>query len=119
MALDTVGGALFEPVLRSVRFAADRAQIYQPRAEFGLDEIYRREVHVTGLASVFLDGAHVARRLRPTPSAVSAEACLPLLPSRRGRSKTAPRPTQTVVDGAAGIKQVLLTNSNGASASSH
>jgi hypothetical protein len=40
----------------------------QPRFGFSPAEIYNRRLHVTGLASVFMDGAHVARifdQLRP------------------------------------------------------
>ena len=114
MALDTVGGALFEPVLRSVRFGGRVTGLrsYEPRAEFGLDEIYSRELHVTGLASVFLDGAHVKRvfdQLRAlfdrgvlTPPAIKT---WPLENSAEAY--------QTVLDGAAGIKQVLVTNGDG------
>ena len=111
MALDTVGGSLFEPVLRSVRFGGRVTGLrsYEPRADFGVDEIYSRELHVTGLASVFLDGAHVAQvfdQLRAlfdrgllTPPAINT---WPLA--------NAAEAYQTVLDGAAGIKQVLTTN---------
>ena len=111
MALDMVGGALFEPVLRSVRFGGRLIGLrsHDPRVEFALDEIYSREIHVTGLASVFMDGAHVARvfdQLRAlfdrgvlTPPAIKT---WPLENSAEAY--------QTVLDGQAGIRQVLLTN---------
>jgi len=72
-----------------------------------VSEIYSRQLHVTGLASVFMDGAAAARifdQLRPlfdrgflTPPAVST---WPL--------EKAAEAYQTVLDGSAGIKQVLL-----------
>ncbi len=62
MVLDTVGGALFELALLSLRFGGRMAGLisHEPRVEFDLVEFYGRELHLTGLASVFMDGAHVA-----------------------------------------------------------
>ncbi|HUC25455.1 MAG TPA: zinc-binding alcohol dehydrogenase family protein [Streptosporangiaceae bacterium] len=110
MALDTVGGALFQPALRSLRFDGRMAGIFsgpEPQTDFPLAEIYNRQLHLTGLASVFMDGAHVARifdQLRPlfdraflVPPAVKT---WPL--------ENAAEAYQTVLDGSAGIKQVLL-----------
>jgi NADPH2:quinone reductase len=110
MALDTVGGALFEPALRSLRFDGRMTGIFsapEPKAGFPVAEIYNRQLHVTGLASVFMDGADVARifdQLRPlfdrgflAPPAVKT---WPLENSAEAY--------QTVLDGSAGIKQVLL-----------
>ena len=115
MALDTKGGALFGPTLRSLRFDGRMVGIFnaEPRVEFDLTEIYSRQLHVTGLASVFMDGTHVARifdelgplfnrgllappELKTWPLQDSAEAY------------------QTVLDGPAGIKQVLLPAGGGA-----
>jgi NADPH:quinone reductase len=109
MVLDAVGGALFEPALRSLRFGGRMAGLisHEPRVEFDLVEFYGRELHLTGLASVFMDGAHVAGifdQLRSlfdrgvlTPPAIKT---WPL-----GNSAEA---YQTVLNGAGGIKQVLL-----------
>jgi NADPH:quinone reductase-like Zn-dependent oxidoreductase len=110
VALDAVGGALFEPALRSLRYDGRMIGIFsgpEPLPAFPLSEIYNRQLHVTGLASVFMDGAHAARvfdQLRPlfdrgalTPPAVKT---WPL-----GSSAEA---YQAVLDGSAGIKQVLL-----------
>lgn len=110
MVLDAVGGALFEPALRSLRFGGRMVGIFsapEPRFEFSPAEIYNRQLHVTGLASVFMDGADVARifdQLRPlfdrgflTAPAVKT---WPL-----GNSAQA---YQAVLEGSAGIKQVLL-----------
>lgn len=116
MALDTIGGALFEPALRSLRFDGRMVGIFsgpEPRVGFPLTEIYNRQLHLTGLASVFMDGAHVARifdQLRPlfdrgllVPPAVKT---WPLENSAEAY--------QTVLDGSAGIKQVLLPIGGGA-----
>jgi NADPH2:quinone reductase len=110
MVLDTVGGALFEPALRSLRFGGRMVGIFsapEPRFEFSPAEIYNRQLHLTGLASVFMDGADVARifdQLRPlfdrgllAPPAVKT---WPL--------ENAAKAYQAVLDGSAGIKQVLL-----------
>jgi NADPH:quinone reductase len=110
LALDTVGGALFGPVLRSLRFDGRVAGIFSARdaqAEFPPAEIYSRQLHVTGIASVFMDGADVRRifdQLRPlfdrgflVPPAV-----------RTWPLEKAAEAYQTVLDGSAGIKQVLL-----------
>ena len=115
IVLDTVGGALFEPALRSLRFGGRLTGLisHDPRVEFDLNEIYSRELRVTGLASVFMDGGHVAGifdQLRAlfergvlTPPAVKT---WPL-----GNSAEA---YQAVLDGSAGIKQVLLPTGGGA-----
>jgi hypothetical protein len=80
--------------------------------DFTPAEIYNRQLHLTGLASVFMDGADVARifdQLRPlfdrgflTPPAVNT---WPLEKSAGAY--------QTVLDGSAGIKQVLLPAGSG------
>jgi hypothetical protein len=77
-----------------------------------VSEIYNRQLHLTGLASVFMDGADVARifdQLRPlfdrgflAPPAVQT---WPL--------EKAAEAYQTVLDGSAGIKQVLLPAGGG------
>jgi NADPH2:quinone reductase len=116
LALDTVGGALFQPALRSLRFDGRMTGIFsapEPQADFPVSEIYNRQLHVTGLASVFMDGADVARifdQLRPlfdrgllTPPAVQT---WPL--------ENAAEAYQTVLDGSAGIKQVLVPAGGGA-----
>ncbi len=115
LVLDTVGGALFVPALRSLRFDGRMVGLHggpEP-IEVDLNEIYSRQVHVTGLASVFTDGAHVARifdQLRPlfdlgilAPPAVKTwplEQCVVAY--------------QTVQEGSSGVKQVLLPSSSGA-----
>jgi len=116
LALDTVGGALFGPVLRSLRFDGRMTGIFsapEPQVSFSPAEIYNRQLHVTGLASVFMDGADVARifdQLRPlfdrgflVPPAVKT------WPLQNGAEAY-----QTVLAGSAGIKQVLLPAGGGA-----
>ena len=109
MVLDAVGGALFEPALRSLRFGGRMAGLisHEPRVEFDLVEFYGRGLHLTGLASVFMDGAHCARifdqlgalfdRGILTPPAIET---WPLADSAEAY--------QTVLDGPRGIKHVLL-----------
>jgi NADPH2:quinone reductase len=109
LALDTVGGALFEPALRSLRFDGRMAGIFSgpEPVNFTPAEIYNRQLHLTGLASVFMDGADVAHifdQLRPlfdrgflAPPSVNT---WPLEKSAEAY--------QTVLEGSAGIKQVLL-----------
>jgi NADPH:quinone reductase-like Zn-dependent oxidoreductase len=116
LALDTVGGALFEPALRSLRFDGRMLGIFsapEPRVDLPVAEIYNRQLHLTGLASVFMDGAevgHIFDQLRPlfdrgllTPPAVKT---WPLEDSAEAY--------QAVLDGSAGIKQVLLPAGGGA-----
>ena len=116
LVLDTVGGELFEPALRSLRFDGRMLGIFsapEPRVDFPVAEIYNRQLHLAGLASVFMDGADVARifdQLRPLfdrglliPPAVKT---WPLENSAEAY--------QTVLDGSAGIKQVLLPAGGGA-----
>jgi NADPH:quinone reductase len=109
LVLDTVGGALFVPALRSLRYDGRMVGLHggtEP-VTFDLNEIYSRQLHVTGLATVFYDGAHVARIFDQFRAlfdhgllAPPAVKTWPL-----GNSAAA---YQTVLDGSAGIKQVLL-----------
>ena len=71
MVLDTIGGALFEPAVKSLRFGGRLTGLHShERAEFDPSEIYSHDRHVTGFASVFIDGADCATHLRPTRSAL-------------------------------------------------
>ena len=109
LALDTRGGAMFEPTLRSLRFEGRMVGIFnaEPRVEFDLNEIYSRQLHVTGLASVFMHGADAARifdHLRPLfDLGLLAPPALRTWPLENSADAY-----QTVLDGPAGIKQVLL-----------
>jgi NADPH:quinone reductase len=114
MVLDTIGGALFEPAVRSLRFGGRLTGLHNhERVEFNPSEIYDHDRHVTGLASVFIDGADGARifdQLAPlfdrgllTPPATKT---WPLQNSVEAY--------QRVQDGARGIKQVLLPAGGGA-----
>jgi NADPH:quinone reductase-like Zn-dependent oxidoreductase len=116
LVLDTVGGALFEPALRSLRFDGRMVGIFsaaEPRFDFSPAEIYNRQLHVTGLASVFMDGADVARifdQLRPLfDRGLLAPPAVKTWPLENSAEAY-----QTVLDGAAGIKQVLLPIDGGA-----
>jgi NADPH2:quinone reductase len=109
LALDTRGGALFEPALRSLRFGGRMAGIFTagPRVEFNLSEIYSRQLHVTGLASVFMDGADAARifdQLR----ALFDLGLLAAPAAQEWPLANFAEAYQAVLDGSAGIKQVLV-----------
>jgi NADPH:quinone reductase-like Zn-dependent oxidoreductase len=114
MVLDTIGGALFEPAVKSLRFGGRLTGLHNhERVEFNPSEIYDHDRHVTGLASVFIDGADGAKifdQLAPlfdrgllTPPATNT---WPL--------KDSVEAYQRVQDGAHGIKQVLLPSGSGA-----
>jgi len=86
MALDTVGGALFDPALRSLRFDGRMVGIFsapEPRVDFPVTDLQpaaapegtRQRVHGRGRRR-----AH----LRPTPSAVRPRLpCPPAVKTRR------------------------------------
>jgi len=108
VVLDTIGGALFEPAVKSLRFGGRLTGLHShERVEFDPSEIYDHDRHVTGLASVFIDGpdgAKIFDQLAPlfdrgllTPPATKT---WPL--------ENSVEAYQRVKDGAHGIKQVLL-----------
>jgi NADPH:quinone reductase-like Zn-dependent oxidoreductase len=108
LVLDTIGGALFEPAVQSLRFGGRLTGLHNhDRVPFNPSEIYDHDRQVTGLASVFIDGAdgaHIFDQLRPlfdrgllTPPAITT---WPLQDSVKAY--------QRVQAGAHGIKQVLL-----------
>ena len=114
--LDTIGGPLFQAALRSLRFDGRMVGIFsapEPRVDFPLAEIYNRQLHLTGLASVFMDGAHVARVFDQLRALFDRGALVPpavkTWPLENGAEAY-----QTVLDGSAGIKQVLLPAGGGA-----
>jgi NADPH2:quinone reductase len=109
LVLDTVGGELFVPALRSLRYDGRMVGLHggtEP-VTFDLNEIYNRQLHVTGLATVFYDGAHVARifdQLRP----LFDRGLLPAPAVKTWPLEKAVEAYQTVMEGSTGIKQVLL-----------
>ena len=113
LVLDTVGGALFAPALRSLRYDGRMVGLHggtEP-VEIDLNEIYSRQLHVTGLATVFYDGAHVARifdQLRPL---FDRGLLVPPVVKEWPLERSA-EAYQTVIDGSDGIKQVLLPIGN-------
>jgi NADPH:quinone reductase len=115
IVLDAVGGALFEPALRSVRFGGRMIGLisHEPRVEFDLAEFYAREVQLSSLASLFTDATHIAGvfdQLRPLfESGVLTPPAIRTWPLR-----SSAQAYQAVLDGSAGIKQVLLPIDTGA-----
>jgi NADPH:quinone reductase-like Zn-dependent oxidoreductase len=109
LVLDTVGGALFGPALRSLRFDGRLVGLHggpEP-IELDLSEIYNRQLHVTGLASVFTDGAHVARIFDQLRALFDRRILAPPTVKTWPLENSA-EAYQTVLDGSGGIKQVLL-----------
>ena len=109
LVLDTVGGALFEPALRSLRYDGRMVGLHGGPEPIKLDlnEIYSRQLHVTGLASVFWDGAHVARVFDQLRALFDRGNLAPPAVKTWPLERSA-EAYQTVIDGSAGIKQVLL-----------
>ncbi|MBS2551677.1 zinc-binding alcohol dehydrogenase family protein [Catenulispora sp. NL8] len=110
-ALDTVGGALSEPAIRSLRSGGRMAMIAagapDRQASVPVSEIISRQLHLTGLATVFLDGADVAHifdQLRP----LFERGFLVPPAAKTWPLDDAVQAYQAVLDGSAGIKQVLL-----------
>jgi NADPH:quinone reductase-like Zn-dependent oxidoreductase len=109
LVLDTVGGTLFEPALRSLRYDGRIVGLHggaEP-VTFDLNEIYNRQLHVTGLATVFYDGAHVAR-IFDQFRALFDHGLLAPPAVKTWPLENSAEAYQTVIDGSAGIKQVLL-----------
>ena len=107
MVLDTVGGALFESVLKSLRFGGRLTGLHShERADVDLVEIYSYERHVTGLASVFMDGAHCAS-IFDQLAALFDRDMLTVPAIRTWPLENSAEAYRTAHDGR-GVKQVLL-----------
>jgi NADPH:quinone reductase len=108
MVLDAIGGALFEPAVRSLRFGGRLTGLFNyGRVEFNPSEIYDHDRHVTGLASVFIDpadGAHVFDEL----ATLFDRGLLTPPATKTWPLENSVEAYQKVQGGAAGIKQVLL-----------
>ena len=109
MVLDAIGGALFEPAIRSLRFGGRMAGLisHHPRVEFDLAEFYGREIRLMGLASVFMDGAHVARIFDQLRALFNRGLLIPPA-AKTWPLESGAQAYQTVLDGSAGVKQVLV-----------
>jgi NADPH:quinone reductase-like Zn-dependent oxidoreductase len=107
MVLDTVGGPLFESAVKSLRFGGRLTGLHShERADVDLVEIYSYERHITGLASVFMDGAHCAN-IFDQLAALFDRGMLTVPPIRTWPLENSAEAYQTVHDGR-GVKQVLL-----------
>jgi len=115
LVLDTVGGALFEPALRSLRYDGRMVGLHggADPIQLDLNEIYNRQLHVTGLATVFYDGAHVARIFDQFRALFDRGLLAPPAVKTWPLENSA-EAYQTVLDGSAGIKQVLVPIGGGA-----
>jgi NADPH:quinone reductase-like Zn-dependent oxidoreductase len=109
LALDTVGGELFVPALRSLRYDGRMVGLHGGAEPIQLDvnEIYNRQLRVTGLATVFYDGAHVAR-IFDQLCALFGLGILDPPAVKTWPLENSAEAYQTVMDGSGGIKQVLL-----------
>jgi NADPH:quinone reductase len=108
VVLDTIGGALFEPALRSLRFGGRLTGLHNhERVVFSPSEIYDHDRHVTGLASVFIDGADGAR-IFDQLAALFDRGLLAPPATKTWPLQDSVEAYQRVQDGAHGIKQVLL-----------
>jgi NADPH:quinone reductase-like Zn-dependent oxidoreductase len=108
MVLDTVGGPLFESAVKSLRFGGRLTGLHShERADVDLVEIYSFERHVTGLASVFMDGAHCAN-IFDQLAALFDRGVLTLPAIRTWSIEKSAEAYQTVHDGSGGVKQLLL-----------
>jgi NADPH:quinone reductase-like Zn-dependent oxidoreductase len=108
MVLDAAGGRLFEPAVKSLRFGGRLAGLHShERVDVDLTEIYSYERRITGLASVFMDGAHCAS-IFDQLAALFDSNLLTAPAIKTWPLEQVADAYQTVQDGSAGIRQVLL-----------
>jgi NADPH:quinone reductase len=108
MVLDTVGGELFKSALTSLRFGGRLTGLHSHEpVRFDPVEIYSYERHVTGLASVFMDGAQCANIFDQLRALFDRSDLTPPATNTWPLANSA-EAYQTVLDGPHGIKQVLL-----------
>ncbi|MEY9895340.1 NADPH2:quinone reductase [Catenulispora sp. MAP5-51] len=110
LALDIVGGALFEPAVRSLRFGGRLAATFNnlTRIEFNPgEEIVNRQLRISGIASLFWEPTEIAAifdQLAP----LFDRGLLPAPAVKAWPLDKAAEAYQAVAAGSAGIKQVLL-----------
>jgi len=108
IVLDAAGGTLFEQAVKSLRFGGRLAGLHShERVDVDLVEIYSYERHITGLASVFMNGAHCAN-IFDQLAALFDSNLLTAPALRTWPLEQVADAYQTVQDGSAGIRQVLL-----------
>jgi NADPH:quinone reductase len=108
MVLDGVGGPLFEPAVKSLRFGGRMTGLHShERVDVDVNEIYNYERRVTGLASVFMDGAHCAS-IFDQLAALFDRDLLTAPAVKAWPLEQVADAYQAVQDGSAGIRQVLL-----------
>jgi NADPH:quinone reductase-like Zn-dependent oxidoreductase len=107
MVLDTVGGPLFESAVKSLRFGGRLTGLHShERADVDLVEIYSYERHVTGLASVFMEGTHCAN-IFDQLAALFDRGMLTLPAIKTWSLEKSADAYQAVHDRSGGVKQVL------------
>ena len=110
LALDIVGGELFEPTLRSLRFGGRMAATFNnlQRVEFSPGEqIVNKQLHLSGIASLFMEQHEVAAifdQLAP----LFDQGLLPAPPVQTWPLQSAAEAYHRTANGSAGVKQVLL-----------
>ena len=108
MVLDAAGGRLFEPAVKSLRFGGRLTGLHShERVDVDLTEIYSYERRITGLASVFMDGAHCASIFHQLAALFDSNLLTAPAINSWPLEQVADA-YQTVQDGSAGIRQVLL-----------
>jgi NADPH2:quinone reductase len=114
MVLDGVGGPLFEPAVKSLRFGGRMTGLHShERVDVDLTEIYSYERHITGLASVFMDGAHCAN-IFDQLAALFDRGLLTTPAVKTWPLQKVADAYQAVQDGSGGVRQVLLPAGDGA-----
>jgi NADPH:quinone reductase len=114
MVLDGVGGPLFEPAVKSLRFGGRMTGLHShERVDVDVNEIYNYERRVTGLASVFMDGAHCAN-IFDQLAALFDRGLLTTPAVKTWPLQKVADAYQAVQDGSGGVRQVLLPAGDGA-----
>ncbi|MBU3062598.1 zinc-binding alcohol dehydrogenase family protein [Nocardia sp. NEAU-G5] len=116
LVLDVVGGELFEPALHSLRFGGRMAATFNnlSRVEFNPgEEIVNKQLHLSGIASLFWDPADIAA-IFDQLAALFDHGLLSPPPVKTWPLAQAVEAYETVADGSAGIKQVLLPGGDAA-----
>jgi len=114
MVLDGVGGPLFEPAVKSLRFGGRMTGLHShERVDVDVNEIYNYERRVTGLASVFMDGAQCAN-IFDQLAALFDRGLLTTPAVKTWPLQKVADAYQAVQDGSGGVRQVLLPAGDGA-----
>jgi len=109
LVLDTFGGSLLQPAIKSLRFRGRLVGLISKEQQVEIDvaDLYAREIQISALASLFLEGTEIASTFDQLGVLFDKGVLTPPAYKTWPLAQAA-EAYQAVLEGTSGVKQVLL-----------